>query len=187
MDEERVVSPALPGAAVRPAQVVRATRTAARDGGRDGRTPPRTDREPAVSRPAEQPGGGEGEQQVGGLRVAVRREGRARVVSLGGELDHGSANGLWTALSRPVAGGEERIVVDLTGLRFCDSTGLNLLPRSRLDAEAAGLRLGLAGPGPVVARLFAITEADTALRIHPDLDAALKTADPPQRGCDDVE
>ncbi|MFD4393563.1 STAS domain-containing protein [Kitasatospora sp. NPDC058478] len=184
MDEERVVSPALPGAdlpgaAVRPARAGRATRTAARDGGRDDRTPPRTDREPALPRPAE--------QQPGGLRVAVRREGRARVVSVEGELDHGSANGLWTALSRPVAGGEEWIVVDLTGLRFCDSTGLNLLLRARLDAEAAGLRLELAGPRPVVARLFAITEADTVLRIHPDLDAALKTADPPQRGCDDVE
>ncbi|MFD7830066.1 STAS domain-containing protein [Kitasatospora sp. NPDC059803] len=140
-----------------------------------------------MPRPAEQPSGGEGEQQVGGLRVAVRREGRVRVVSVHSELDHGSANGLWAALSRPVAGGEERIVVDLTGLRFCDSTGLNLLLRARLDAEAAGLRLELAGPRPVVARLFAITEADTVLRIHPDLDAALKTADPPQRGRDDVE
>ncbi|MEU8516435.1 STAS domain-containing protein [Kitasatospora sp. NPDC048722] len=129
-----------------------------------------------MPRPAEQPG--EGDHESAGLHVAVRREGPARVVSVAGELDHDSANGLRAALSRPAAEGEERIVVDLADLWFCDSTGLNVLLRARLDAEAAGLRLELAGPRPTVARLFEITGADSVLRIHPDLDGALKATDP---------
>ncbi|MFJ2868041.1 STAS domain-containing protein [Kitasatospora sp. NPDC087314] len=176
MDEEEAVSPAPPGTGVSQARVVRAARHVGRHDGRDDGTPLRPDREYAMPWPVEQ--SGEGEREPGNLRVAVRREGPARVVSVVGELDHGTANGLWTVRSRPAAEGGERIVVDLADLRFGDSTGLNILLRARRDAEAAGLRLELAGPRPTMARLFAITEADSVLRIHPDLDAALKATDP---------
>ncbi|MER7754222.1 STAS domain-containing protein [Kitasatospora sp. NPDC097643] len=111
------------------------------------------------------------------MRVAVRRGGAVRIVSVVGELDHDSADGLREALARPVDEGVRRIVVDFTDLRFCDSTGLNILLRARLDAEAAGVRLDVAGLRPVVARLFAITGADSVLRIHPDLNTALEASD----------
>ncbi|MGW3071531.1 STAS domain-containing protein [Kitasatospora sp. NPDC001132] len=121
------------------------------------------------------PGGnGGGELASGDLRVAVGDRGPVRIVTVAGELDHDSADGLRAVLARPPSGmGIERIVVDLAGLRFCDSTGLNVLLRARLDAEAAGLRLEVAGPLPPVARLFAITGADGVLSVHPDLRTAL--------------
>ncbi|MFG2916866.1 STAS domain-containing protein [Kitasatospora sp. NPDC048298] len=122
--------------------------------------------------------GGGGEFASGDLRVAVGDRGPVRVVTVAGELDHDSADGLRAALARPPsAAGIERIVVDLAGLRFCDSTGLNVLLRARLDARAAGLRLEVAGPVPLVARLFAITGADDVLRVHPDLRTALAASE----------
>ncbi|MFE5587157.1 STAS domain-containing protein [Kitasatospora sp. NPDC056531] len=125
-----------------------------------------------MPRPAEGPTGAEGEDN-GGLRVAVGRDGPVWIVTVAGELDRDSADGLRTALSGLVDDGIERIVVDLADLRFCDSTGLNILLRARLETEAAGLRLELAGLRPIVARLFEVTGADSVLRIHPDLAAAL--------------
>ncbi|MEU3573807.1 STAS domain-containing protein [Kitasatospora sp. NPDC036755] len=117
---------------------------------------------------------GAGEPEPDGLRVTVADRGPDRIVSVAGELDHDSAELLCSALASPApADGIERIVVDLAGLRFCDSTGLNVLLRARLDARAAGLRLELAGPVPSVARLFAITGADGVLRVHADLGTAL--------------
>ncbi|MFJ8622032.1 STAS domain-containing protein [Kitasatospora sp. NPDC093550] len=133
-----------------------------------------------MRRPSEEPREPDGKHASGGLRVAVVDEPPLRTVTVAGELDHDTADGLRAALAAPYRDGFARILVDLADLRFCDSTGLNVLLRARLDADAAGWRLALVGPNPVVARLFAITGADTVLRIHQDLDAALKelAADP---------
>ncbi|MBV6696743.1 STAS domain-containing protein [Kitasatospora aureofaciens] len=131
-----------------------------------------------MPRPAEHPAEGEKERERGDLRVAVDREGPVRIVTVAGELDHDTADGLRAALTGSADDGIQRIVVDLGELRFCDSTGLNILLRARLDAETAGLRLELAGPRPVVARLFAITGADSVFRIHPDPGSALKAPGP---------
>ncbi|MFJ8436708.1 STAS domain-containing protein [Kitasatospora sp. NPDC094019] len=109
----------------------------------------------------------------GELRIDVRRTGPVRIVSVEGELDRDSAHGLRTALAGLSEDGVTRILVDLTGLGFCDSTGLNVLLRARQDAEPAGVALELAGLRPAVVRLFAVTGADTVLRIHPSVAAAL--------------
>ncbi|MFI2608417.1 STAS domain-containing protein [Kitasatospora sp. NPDC018619] len=115
--------------------------------------------------------------EPGELRVEVADRGAVRIVTVDGELDHDSADGLRAALARPAPGdGIERIVVDLAGLRFCDSIGLNLLLRARLEAQAAGVGLELAGPGRLMARLLAITGADRVLRVHPDLRTALEAS-----------
>ncbi|MFE7561631.1 STAS domain-containing protein [Kitasatospora sp. NPDC057500] len=117
--------------------------------------------------------GSPGAYRPGELSVEVRRVGPVRVVAVGGELDHDSADGLRTALAGPTEEGLARILVDLAELRFCDSTGLNILLRARGEAEAAGVRLEVAGPRPAVVRLFAVTGADTVLRIHPSVAVAL--------------
>ncbi|MCX4683207.1 STAS domain-containing protein [Kitasatospora purpeofusca] len=131
------------------------------------------------------PAGGAGDDRdEGELRIDVRRSGPVRIVSVGGELDRDSADGLLAALAGLPEEGLTRILVDLAELSFCDSTGLNVLLRARQDAELAGVLLELAGPRPVVVRLFAITGADAVLRIHPSVAVALvaddsrKDADP---------
>ncbi|MFF3074616.1 STAS domain-containing protein [Kitasatospora sp. NPDC057904] len=147
-----------------------------------------------MPRPAEGPVGG---PAVGGnadgpgpsgLRVEVDRVGPVRIVTLAGELDHDTADGLRTVLGAPLDDGVQRLVVDLADLRFCDSTGLNILLRARLDAEATGPGVELAGPNAAVARLFAITGADGVFVIHSDLGAALdpQGAAPDDRGADPV-
>ncbi|MEV7188078.1 STAS domain-containing protein [Kitasatospora sp. NPDC093102] len=126
-----------------------------------------------MSRPSDQSCEPTGGDESGNLRVAVGDQGPVRIVTVVGELDRDTADELRSTLAHlPSADDIERVVVDLAGLRFCDSTGLNVLLRARLDAQAAGLRLEPAGPGPSVARLFAITGADGVLRVHPDLRTA---------------
>ncbi|MGW7447925.1 STAS domain-containing protein [Kitasatospora sp. NPDC054795] len=128
-----------------------------------------------MPRPSERPCEPTGEHESGDLWVEVGDRGPVRIVTVTGELDHDTADDLRTALARPPsAAGIERIVVDLAGLRFCDSTGLNVLLRARLDAQGDGVRLELAGAGPLVVRLLAITGADGVLRVHPDLRTALE-------------
>ncbi len=95
------------------------------------------------------------------------------VLALGGELDHDTAGPLREALANAVAARPERIVVDCAELAFCDSTGLNALLHTRLDAQQVGARLELAALRPPVTRLFEITGADAVFTIYPTLDEAL--------------
>ncbi|WP_086828195.1 STAS domain-containing protein [Streptomyces sp. NRRL B-24572] len=93
------------------------------------------------------------------------------VLALDGELDHDTADPLRSAL-REYAGAM-RVVVDCAGLRFCDSTGLNVLLRTRLRLLAEGGHVDLAGLRPPVRRIFEITGALRVFRVYADVDAAL--------------
>ncbi|MFJ3583206.1 STAS domain-containing protein [Streptomyces sp. NPDC090127] len=93
------------------------------------------------------------------------------VLSLAGELDHDTADTLRTALEE--RNGAVRIVVDCEGLSFCDSTGLNVLLRARLQALEAGGRLELAGLHPPVSRMFEITGARTVFQVYDNVAEAL--------------
>ncbi|MFI1016806.1 STAS domain-containing protein [Streptomyces sp. NPDC020965] len=95
------------------------------------------------------------------------------VLVLAGELDHDTAEPLRDALRAGVDHASGRVLVDCAGLQFCDSTGLNVLLRARLDAKESGCRLELAALQPPVARMFEITGADTVFQIHESLEAAL--------------
>lgn len=110
--------------------------------------------------------------------VEVRPSDGAVVLLLSGELDHDTADPLRQALAAALAGaGPARLVVDCGGLRFCDSTGLNVLLRARMAARAAGGGLELAALPRPVARMFRLTGADQVFRVHPDLEAALHGSD----------
>lgn len=116
----------------------------------------------------------EGEGVLGArLTVRERPADGAVVLALAGELDHDTADPLREALADGLGTGTDRILVDCAGLRFCDSTGLNVLLRGRLAAQETGIRLELAALQPPVARMFHITGADEVFRVHADLPAAL--------------
>ncbi|MER5207775.1 STAS domain-containing protein [Streptomyces sp. NPDC002825] len=93
------------------------------------------------------------------------------VLALDGELDHDTAEPLRDALESH--SGADRVVVDCSGLRFCDSTGLNLLLRTRLRLIAAGGHVDLAGLRSPVDRIFEITGALKVFPVYEDVDAAL--------------
>ncbi|MBL1066226.1 STAS domain-containing protein [Streptomyces sp. 7-21] len=107
------------------------------------------------------------------LTVTVRHVGASAVIAPAGELDHHSAATLREALDTCVSGGHSRIVVDCSGLEFCDSTGLNVLLGARLAAQAKGGEVHLAGMRPIVARVLEITGAGAVFTVHSSLNDAL--------------
>ncbi|MFF0062352.1 STAS domain-containing protein [Streptomyces sp. NPDC005279] len=116
---------------------------------------------------------GEGAPGRGRFRVEVRADADAVVLVLDGELDHDTVQPLREALAEAVEARAERIVVDCADLRFCDSTGLNVLLRARLAASETGGRVELAGLRPPVARMFDITGAQAVFRVYATIDEAL--------------
>ncbi|WP_354644762.1 STAS domain-containing protein [Kitasatospora camelliae] len=108
------------------------------------------------------------------LRITTTTgSGAARIVHLNGQVDQDQRLRLESALERAVADRPPRLVVDLAGLGFCDSTGLNALLKTRIAARAAGLPLVLAAPTSQTRRLLEITGADEVFTIYDSVRAAL--------------
>lgn len=69
-------------------------------------------------------------------------------------------------------GGPDRIILDLSGVDFVDSSGLGAIVAS-LKQMGAGRRLDLAGLTPTVDKVFRLTRMDTVFNLFPSLDDAL--------------
>jgi anti-sigma B factor antagonist len=92
-----------------------------------------------------------------GFTCVLHAESSSRVrVVLGGELDLCTAPRLAEALSQ-VTAGAALVILDLSGLTFVDSTGLQVILNARAQLSAAGGRLVLVPGGPQVRRIFEIT------------------------------
>jgi anti-sigma B factor antagonist len=64
--------------------------------------------------------------------------------------------------------GGEVVVVDLAAVTFLDSTGLGVLVGAKKRARAAGGRIVVAGAGPNVFRVFALTGLVPVFDVQPE-------------------
>jgi anti-sigma B factor antagonist len=80
-------------------------------------------------------------------------------IALAGELDLAGARQLETRLEELERKRPARLVVDLGGLAFIDSTGLRLLLQANARAQERGCELVLRPGAPSVQRVFEVTGA----------------------------
>jgi anti-sigma B factor antagonist len=99
----------------------------------------------------------------GKLRWRSTQRGKTHVVSLIGELDAGASTAVEAELLKLERDGAERIVVNLTGLEFIDSTGIAMLIAAWRRSEQDGDRLRfIPSRSPDVQRLFELCGIDRA-------------------------
>ncbi|MBO0787388.1 MAG: STAS domain-containing protein, partial [Actinobacteria bacterium] len=90
------------------------------------------------------------------------------MVELTGEIDLMTAPELVAFLQAPqVSAPGSLVLLDLSGLGFCDVTGLNALVRSRRMLGERGAWLCLAAPPPVLMKLLAITGLGPLFEVFP--------------------
>jgi anti-sigma B factor antagonist len=77
-----------------------------------------------------------------------------------GDLDMSTVDELGRVLDAARADGARRIIVDLRGLSFMDSTGISLLTRYNNAASLDGFDLALVQGHKRIARLFSLTGLD---------------------------
>ena len=101
------------------------------------------------------------DQEVGTdriLSVATTRDGDQAVVLVSGELDMSSAPRLENALSELARDDRvRRVVIDLSGTEFVDSSGLRAILSAHRELDSSGRELTLRAPSPPVTRLLEIT------------------------------
>ncbi|MFC9269125.1 STAS domain-containing protein [Streptomyces zhihengii] len=107
------------------------------------------------------------------LRVEVAPAGGVLVIAPHGEIDFQSVAPLEHALTAqdPAA----HLVVDMRGVTFMDSSGINVLLAAYQTLTKKGGRLSLAAPTSSVLHTLRIVGVDTLLDCHPSLDSALNS------------
>jgi anti-sigma B factor antagonist len=86
-------------------------------------------------------------------------------VTVRGEVDIACAGALWETLQRGTVAGST-LVVDLSGTRFMDSSGLDVLLRTRRQLATIGSTLVLRSPHERVMKLLQISGLDGVFTIE---------------------
>ncbi|MDW4910889.1 STAS domain-containing protein [Streptomyces sp. ADMS] len=111
------------------------------------------------------------------LRIKYSTTDGIRVVTLHGEIDHHVKDALSEALlpldATDGGGGGHRIVADLSGVTFLDSSGINALLQVHQRADAAQGWLRLAAAQEPVMRVLQLVGLDTVLSFHSTVEQAL--------------
>ncbi|NEC90497.1 ANTAR domain-containing protein [Streptomyces sp. SID12501] len=91
------------------------------------------------------------------LGIETRPAGYATLVVVTGAIDLVTEQSLHNGLSQALARSERAIELDLSGVDFCDCSGLNVLLRVRKRALDEGKIITIRSAGTAMLRLFAIT------------------------------
>ena len=113
--------------------------------------------------------------ELGALSMSSAREGAVHTISLFGELDLGTTDRVDAELQRVEATDALTIVVDLSGLTFISSTGVQLLVDAEVRSRADSRRLTLLRGSPAVQRVLEICGVDVALPFATERSASTRT------------
>ena len=103
------------------------------------------------------------------LNVSSRSHDDHTVVIVSGEIDLYTAPTLQGNLAAVLTGDlPARVVVDMSAVEFCDSTGMNVLLSSLRQARERGGQLELAAPRPAIRKVLQVTGLDSVFTIIDD-------------------
>ncbi|TXS44452.1 STAS domain-containing protein [Streptomyces sp. t39] len=106
------------------------------------------------------------------LTITVEDAATGPVLRVDGELDYATSAQLRDLLPTLTVGPGQRLVVDLAGMHFCDSSGIAALIAARNHAQACGADIALAAVPENTLRILRIVGLDQVFRLHPDAGTA---------------
>jgi anti-sigma B factor antagonist len=100
------------------------------------------------------------------LKVSSRFHDDHTVVIIFGEIDLYTAPRLHSELAAVIADGmPARVVIDMSGVEFCDSTGMNVLLSCLRRVHERGGELEIASPRPAVRKILQVTGLDSVFNL----------------------
>jgi anti-sigma B factor antagonist len=108
------------------------------------------------------------------LTVRVSELNGYAVVTAAGSIDSTTRAVLDEELNRALDMTHLAVVVDLSGVDLCDSTGLNALIQARRKGRARGIIVVTAGVRDRVEYVFSVTMLEEAFYSQPDLETAVR-------------
>ena len=95
------------------------------------------------------------------------------ILSMPAELDLATSNGVVEQGYAAIDRSARLLLLDLTGLSFCDARGLGAFVRIANHADAAGCRFGLIAPRPPVEKVLRISGLNSRIPVFATIDDAL--------------
>ncbi len=114
-----------------------------------------------------------GPDSPAGLSLAWRTQGEYAIAALTGELDIACAAPLREQLLSLLRLRAARLVIDLSGVSYCDASGMAVLVGTGRRAELLGGMLRLAAPRPAVASALRVIGLHRRFDIFPSVSAAV--------------
>ncbi|WP_040157657.1 STAS domain-containing protein [Mobilicoccus massiliensis] len=118
------------------------------------------------------------------LSVSSHDMGRFTVVEATGDIDLISAPVLRASLDTLFRDARSRLVMDLRGVPFLDSTGLGVLVGAQRAVRHHGGDVRIVCSDPRVLRVFSITGLDQVFSIYDSPEQAVEEPDPQDRPAD---
>ena len=94
------------------------------------------------------------------------------LVELTGEADVTNSDALRDVLDAEAAKQPRTMIIDLSGLRFMDSSALHVVLRANRVMDRQGGVLALASPREPVAKMLRLTAADQLIPVYPSVREA---------------
>ena len=99
-------------------------------------------------------------------------------MAITGEIDLYTAPRLQAEFTRLLENGPDRIVIDMSGVEFCDSTGMNVLLSALKRMRERGGSMFLCAPRPAVRKILQVTGLDSVFVVYDAVPAELLTEQP---------
>lgn len=109
------------------------------------------------------------------MSLSVLSRPAVTIARLEGELDIATTPALRERLLNVFRPGVRLLVIDLSGLSFCDVSALAVLVATQRRGTRLGITVRLAAPRPQVTKLLRVTGLDHCFTICATLDDALRT------------
>ena len=98
------------------------------------------------------------------------------MLTVTGDLVIGDAESTFKkTVTRLLEEGHTRLLVDLSGVGFLDSSGLGALVRALTQSQKEGGQTKLLRAGPQIRKLLQMTKLDSVFEIHDDMEAAVSS------------
>ncbi|MGZ3103296.1 STAS domain-containing protein [Streptomyces sp. H72] len=106
------------------------------------------------------------------VKITTREAPAGPVLSIFGDLDYATAGRLRELVTTLTLRPGQLLVLDLAGMRFCDSSGITALIVARNHARAARADVALAAVPDHTLRVLRMVGLDQVFGLLPDSDAA---------------
>jgi anti-sigma B factor antagonist len=103
------------------------------------------------------------------FELETETKGSKALVKVGGDLDLQVVEQLTEALTRVESDGPEKLVIDLSGLSFMDSSGMAAVAAAAIRAGESDRRFAIVIPPPGVRQAFELTRLTEVITTTDDL------------------